>query len=478
MFDWSIYPMALLRDLARESGLRVTSAAADLQEEFSSPPRVDFVDRLWSVLRDGWLDGTPESRASVATALRAKGLGDRNTEIRTKSGQMRLITSCLLSDDLRSIVLQEFIKAGSVNTVAGTPVNGEGEAPEQPDRSANARASREPDAGVTSVELLKQHLMIDDEWATEGPRRLTWWSYRLAQHIEACEPFAAPDGAVGSVVRIWTEVVRGVDSSHLADVVETLAAVNMQASMSALIFDPEQGTIHECSTSVVYDDTYVSWARVLAASAVFQNTSAHSKAHAIAQAFGGQPAASNHPLSGQRGSMDDLLNGPAAWASDAGSRTSAFQGTLMQSLLGFATSADLMAAGDESGFTCELPFGEGPSAAELAMSGRSGRSGTALLQVTTNEAHPQLGSGALVILRLPFPFDADAALKANYLNAVEFSGQVPTKLLGSWCAPEGQLTYVSFLPSMLAQPGVLENLLVDAATRVAYARDLLVSDSA
>jgi hypothetical protein len=34
------------------------------------------------------------------------------------------------------------------------------------------------------VDSLYEQLMVDEQWAVRGERGFTWWSYRLAQHIE------------------------------------------------------------------------------------------------------------------------------------------------------------------------------------------------------------------------------------------------------------------------------------------------------
>ena len=68
------------------------------------------------------------------------------------------------------------------------------------------------DIGVRLLDSLYEQLMIDDEWAVRRERGFTWWSYRLAQHVEVGPPQWSVDRYVCSV-RIWTDVVIGVDPS-------------------------------------------------------------------------------------------------------------------------------------------------------------------------------------------------------------------------------------------------------------------------
>ena len=66
------------------------------------------------------------------------------------------------------------------------------------------------DVGIRLIESLYSQLMIDGKWSVRRERGFTWWSYRLAQHVEVSEPFESGGLSVCSV-RIWTEMVNNVD---------------------------------------------------------------------------------------------------------------------------------------------------------------------------------------------------------------------------------------------------------------------------
>ena len=66
------------------------------------------------------------------------------------------------------------------------------------------------DIGLRQIAELYERLFIDDEWAVFRPRGFSWWSYRLAQHVEA-EPVVIRGGRPTCLVRVWTEVVHNVD---------------------------------------------------------------------------------------------------------------------------------------------------------------------------------------------------------------------------------------------------------------------------
>jgi hypothetical protein len=79
-------------------------------------------------------------------------------------------------------------------------------------------------------------------------------------------------------------------------------------------------------------------------------------------------------------------------------------------------------------------------------------------------------------MRLPFVLaPQDAAAAANELNRLELDDPVPFSTLGAWCiSPEGDgCAFVSFIPSNLARPGLLENFLVWDTVRARWAGEAL-----
>jgi hypothetical protein len=103
--------------------------------------------------------------------------------------------------------------------------------------------------------------------------------------------------------------------------------------------------------------------------------------------------------------------------------------------------------------------------------------GTGLIQVFVNDPHPELGSGAVIVLRLPVTFDEDeAAHLATELNRLEAEGESNTPMMGAWCQDPNDansVTFVSFVPSIIAWSGVLENLVTYNSIRAGWAHDIL-----
>jgi hypothetical protein len=101
------------------------------------------------------------------------------------------------------------------------------------------------------------------------PGGFRWWADKQAQTIEIIgEMEGGPDGAVGYVVRVQTDVLRGVDLDA-----PRLSAINSAimsfASMSGLVHDVEARTLSFSSLARVWDQNeawlnpFISMAAVL-----------------------------------------------------------------------------------------------------------------------------------------------------------------------------------------------------------------------
>ena len=335
------------------------------------------------------------------------------------------------------------------------------------------------DLGLWLIAELYQRLFIDDEWAVRRPRGFTWWSYRLAQHVEA-EPVVIRGGRPTCVVRIWTEVVNDVDPGR--DPALVVTAPNMEATLSALVWDPSQRSLADHCCYLVDEDNSVAARWVLPVAAVLQNTAAHSRAHALAQAVSGMPAESNHPTSGPRPVADELLTAPKSVIVPDPRQRSTFPAALDDEL------ATAMAEYGVSGcivgdkLTYELPFN---GARPLALLTVGSSVETSLLEVFADMDHPQFGAGALITLSLPVALDPGrVASAANHLNLAEAGGSTAYAgtLLGAWCPDPlsaDRLAFNTFLPTVLGKPGFIDRLITFAMLRSRFAAaELRVPDAA
>jgi hypothetical protein len=330
------------------------------------------------------------------------------------------------------------------------------------------------DVGLRLLDSLYEQLMIDEQWSVRRERGFTWWSYRLAQHVEVGEPVESQEFIV-CMVRIWTDLVSEVDPS--TDPASMLGPFNAQTTLNALVWNSDAATISECCTAVVHDEIYGWMSKVLATAAILQNASATNRARGFAEMTGGVPAASNHPSSGQRPDMDDILGVPQVVVKE-GQQPSRFTGAKMDGVGRFLVDMNFLGSADATGLTCEVPF-IGGAPAVLLSSERGDTLQTSLVQVFTDVPHPEAGNGVLTIMRLPISPESDAVgAIANQLNVVEAQGASMTHLLGSWCPdpadPAGKtVAFCCFIPNMLARWVRIENLVVNASVHSRFAAGYL-----
>lgn len=333
------------------------------------------------------------------------------------------------------------------------------------------------DVGLRMLGNLYSQLMIDDAWCVRRERGFTWWSYRLAQHIEVSQPFQS-HGVEVCTVRIWTETVGDVDPRTSPAIV--IAPFNMHATSDALVWSPNTSMISRCSSAVVHDETIGWMSKILATAAVVQNAGAHNQAHDLARACGGQPAASNHPSNGRRDERDDILNMPSHVLVPEGGYPSRFTGPGMANASDFLVQMNFLGSADATGLTCEVPFTRNEPMAVTSMAGGD-QLHTSLVQIFTDVAHPEAGNGLFTLMKLPVsPNPQDIPSIANALNAAEAGGLSLSHLLGAWCpdpTSDRTLAFCSFVPNMLSHLVRVENIVWDQSVRSQFARSWFGSNA-
>ena len=318
--------------------------------------------------------------------------------------------------------------------------------------------------------------MLDKRWTLHEPRGFTWWAHGLAQHVEALPP-ASDDEHEVCKVRVWTDVAKEVDPAR--DPAKVLGSLNIHQTLNALVWDPTNGTVAESCTAMVTNENNEKTeglSKLLTWAALLQNSAAHSRSRRVADSVGGIPAASDHPRSGRRPEMDELLDVPMAVITPAGRHASAFIGPFTEALGAFVTRFSVLGV-DANGFTCKVPFTVSRPAVMMMDNGQPPEA--ALVKVFSDVPHPAFGSGALLTLSLPLLFadKNDVPRIANMLNLVESSrAGTDTTLLGAWCQDptndEAAITFRAFVPNVFAQPGLLEKLILDQAVRSRFAASM------
>lgn len=326
------------------------------------------------------------------------------------------------------------------------------------------------DIGIAILDTLYQKMMSDEQWSIRRPDSFTWWGYRLAQHIEIDIPDWDDSGDI-CAVRIWTDVAKDVDAT--SDPARIIGAFNMHQTLSAYVWDQWAGMITERCTAFVHKDNFDHIANLLATAAVLQNSSAHTRAHAIAEMCGGVPDSTDHPSSGQRPEMDDLLNVPERLVIPEGRKPSRFAGPPIKNLLDFLTYQGIPGRTSETELNCMVPFADPQTTMAMmtaVMDGSGEGPPMSHVQILTDVAHPGVGNGALVLMSIPVSEAPEKVNEiANNLNALESDWDSRVPLLGAWCPdPTSTDQTRSFIPNLIARDGLLENQVFYQRSRSAY----------
>ncbi len=314
------------------------------------------------------------------------------------------------------------------------------------------------DAGSQIIAELYEQLMVDDQWAVRRERGFSWWGYRLAQHIEVGP--ALQSGDLDVYVRAGFERI-SPNMSRQKRALRRSGTGEPTGSDECRGVGPGNGhclRLLHCGGA--------SGEHRLAQQGARHGRSAaeHCCSFPRSQHRRGLrrvPTASDHPTSGRRAQMDDILNVPERVIAAIGSEPSRYTGALAEGLGTTVASMGWVGSSDATGVVYEIPFtGNRPLYLQDAESSDTVLE-TALVQIFTDQPHPEAGNGALVVMRLPVsPGSDESALLANELNLAECTGDWSAPLLGAWCPdPMSQddrgLAFSCFLPNLLARPGLL-----------------------
>jgi hypothetical protein len=513
-FSWDNLAPGLLAAISEALGLQGATPAGVLRSAYGVRPRSDFVHDGWPVLRDRWLADDELSRTVIITSLRGSGLGAGSSPIASASEQMSYLRSCRNQRSLQDIVLAQFLLAGEapaagpVTPIPSTPPvkatppamasaspvepilpRSSGETARRPPRrsdppaaSKTATATEEVAPGV--LDDVYRALQIDAQWSLRDPREFRWWAYRLRQRVWAEPARAINDGPL-VCIRSETDYVKDVPDRDQTYAV--LAAANELATLSTLCFDPDAHVIRSHASMYLHPGNR--WMESLLKMAVaLQDAEAHLTARQMPAALGGgEPDISNHPSSGERPDLDEMLNIHVTM--QAQTEPSPFTSEVFDAVLEMQPRPWLLATGDGAALTAEFPFdGDVPAVAHvmfgehaLELLGGHSEGRTALLMASGTERNPRVGAGLLLRLCLPLDLEAGPASRlANDLNLFEAKQWTDTHLLGSWCTKGSAIWFLCFVPSLVArglQPPqratLMFNLIMGMAVRARRVKEFI-----
>jgi hypothetical protein len=292
----------------------------------------------------------------------------------------------------------------------------------------------ERDLGPWALEAIAALAQVEDEWRVDGEREFTWWPHRLVQRVRA-EPAREAFGETVTRVHVSTDLLRGVPVSDR--VLVELAEANLTSTLSGLALDPDGTLSAHCHAWLHPGNAWQ--VNLLGTAAILQAATCEASVDAIRVAIGGRLADSSSPPHGPRTEPDEML-AIGGFVAEAGAGPCAYTLDDVAAAAREGRRFWVRVTTDGRSLTAEVPF-LGDGAGDLS---------TALLQLTAEERHPELGSGLLALLRLPVRLPTTAAARlANDLALAEREATTVSPLLGSWCLAGDAVAFASFTPAFV-----------------------------
>ena len=298
-----------------------------------------------------------------------------------------------------------------------------------------AEIKAELDPGLAVVRYLYDNSRIDGEWSVADDRGFTWWADSLAQRVWS-KPAFDDEGIDIYRLFVETDLVRGVADPVLGT--RSVDSLNGLSTGSALVFEPEAGSVRAVASMWVHEQSLEWVARSFSVLGAIQVAQAQQQATMLAPMVGGELALSAHPGSGVRPEPDEMLGLLEIVRMDGRSQPR-WAGEQMEFALERLRRVPIvtLATGDATGITLEVPY----------------RQTTALIQLDVSWAHPDLGTG--LIARLSLPGDAGPGAEwAAMRNRQELVSLTRANFVGGWIGGAPFATFLSFYPNMLARTGV------------------------
>ncbi len=318
------------------------------------------------------------------------------------------------------------------------------------------------DAGARAVEALyTRQLKIDDYWAERTPDGFRWWADKQAQSVEVVgHEEGGPDGAVGYLLSVHTDVVRDVELDD--DKRATLNSEVMSfASMAGLVYDEGAHTLSLGSLVRVWDENLAWLTPLLGMAAVLQISEARMWAPRLAASLGAATLISGHPSHGVRAQPDEMAGAVEKLVMPTGRDTSVWSDAeLAAASKGLEEEPGVISSSLEpDGLTIDVAFGDVPSRC----------------QVLNGVKHPFYGSGLLVLQALPLApqTEPEGAGLALAFNGIELAREPLGYGLGSYAWREQRMYFISFLPNALYRMGLLPNLVASCAQRARSLHSIL-----
>ena len=307
-------------------------------------------------------------------------------------------------------------------------------------------------AGEQTIDwLYREQLQVDEQWSVRTERGFTWWPDQNAQTIEILGEETGPDGDVGYLIGVRTEMLTDLDLTE-SGLGELNEGPMRCAGLSGPVYDAATRTLSLCSMARVHDEIAPWMSVVIGSAAVTQIAEARVLGPGLGQSLGAQPALTDHPHNGRRPEPDDMVYAVSLFV-DEGKEPCQWPAEQFDAAVDdfMRQPPALMASAGGQGFTVEFPYGANSS----------------LCQVIGTQPHPLYGNGLLTLQR--FPFSAPSAEKgielALTLNNAELTQNVTGYGFGSYVWDNGMICFTGFVPNALHRQVAPPNLYFACAAR-------------
>jgi hypothetical protein len=263
-----------------------------------------------------------------------------------------------------------------------------------------------------------------------------------------------------------------VETDYLASIpvedmkfIERVAVSSLATSTYSMQYPPageiraEKNRKLSLFSSVYVSPELLQWLpQFFAREAIVQVANAEATSVALSEAVGGEP---DLLPSGRNKSPDDILNVVSAVYVPEGKERGRWSNTdeFVKFAETYGRSDACFGNGDKSGLTLETPFGDS----------------SALIQLHSDVEHPQLGSGLLVTIQVPFLTTIEEISKESaLLNFLEANRWTDFPQLGCWQlhgdGERNDLAHTSFVPNALYSEGIATNFAFWSIARVRWLR--------
>lgn len=306
--------------------------------------------------------------------------------------------------------------------------------------------------GLAVIRETCRLMQIDSEWSQWRSNGVTWWAGALAQ--KAWVEFVG-DTEVATI-HVRTDLLKGFEGTPKQ--MGLLAGLSTFATLSGWVPDPEDPSrLQFASRIIVEPRTRAHLQNLLSWVMAIQAAEAYITVHSLAELLNGQPASSEHPKSGFRSECDDMLYIVRDCILPQGRKLERQLFFWIQALRSGLETTGGLTSSDKESLTIRLPLGDLDCRVEAA--------------ITDN---PRMGLGVLVVLKLPLDWSAlERPASALEFNGWELAHQTG-HFLGSWCrSPEGTLSFVSFVPAVVCQSGLLDSIFDSVLARAHRVREIV-----